>query len=150
MPYKTGSWGTQAKSYGRTKKRLEYFKQYTRKRSKYGPRKEVAPGYNNLSKIQKVKYSDCKSRAKKTNREFNLSVKQFLSYWNTSCTYCGIRIETIGLDRIDTSKGYIIENIASCCYICNWMKRDLSYDEFIKHCKLIVAYSEYNKRKEMI
>lgn len=44
-----------------------------------------------------------------------------------------------GIDRLDSSKGYELENCVSCCWACNNMKGTLSVDDFIKQCKLIVA-----------
>ena len=42
-----------------------------------------------------------------------------------------------GIDRKDNNIGYIIENCVSCCGICNRMKMDMSYDDFLNHIRLI-------------
>ncbi len=44
------------------------------------------------------------------------------------------------LDRIDSSKGYILENVVSCCSWCNIMKSDSSFVEFIEHIQQIYNY----------
>lgn len=44
------------------------------------------------------------------------------------------RNKTIGLDRIDSKKGYEVGNIRSSCTTCNIMKMNLSSDEYIKKC----------------
>lgn len=36
------------------------------------------------------------------------------------------------LDRIDNNKGYFKENLLVCCKCCNFMKRSLSYEAFLK------------------
>ena len=45
-----------------------------------------------------------------------------------------------GLDRIDSSVGYLETNVYSCCGNCNYMKNNYTYKEFIDKCLLI-----YNK-----
>jgi hypothetical protein len=35
-----------------------------------------------------------------------------------------------GIDRLDNSKGYTIENSVPCCKTCNLAKNDLSFEEF--------------------
>jgi len=89
-----------------------------------------------LTDIDK-RYKVYKYSAKSRGRDFELSIEQFEGYWQQPCYYCGDKIETIGLDRINNDKGYSIDNIVPCCYICNIMKRTMSKEEFIKHCKKI-------------
>ena len=72
-----------------------------------------------------------KRAAKKRNIEWGLSDDEFKSFWQLSCTYCNDEIETIGIDRVDNSIGYLMENCTSCCSTCNKMKMDLSKDNFI-------------------
>lgn len=36
-----------------------------------------------------------------------------------------------GLDRIDSSKPHVLDNVYLCCKICNYSKRDMSYQDFI-------------------
>lgn len=35
-----------------------------------------------------------------------------------------------GLDRVDSSKGYSLSNVVTCCKICNRAKSDLSQKDF--------------------
>jgi hypothetical protein len=37
-----------------------------------------------------------------------------------------------GVDRIDSSIGYLPENVVPCCGLCNWMKGDQTQAEFFK------------------
>jgi hypothetical protein len=81
-----------------------------------------------------------KSRATKKNLLFELTNKQFNKLINDPCYICGrepITDRTNGIDRLNNLIGYILSNCKSCCRTCNYMKRDLSYDEFINKCKLI-------------
>ncbi len=86
---------------------------------------------------QDGKYTSYKKSADKRNIVFNLTFLEFISFWKKDCEYCGSKIETIGLDRFDNEIGYYIDNIKSCCYYCNSMKRDKNYNDFINHCQKI-------------
>ena len=46
-------------------------------------------------------------------------------------------LETLSIDRIDSSKNYTVENIVLCCWVVNKMKQDLNIKDFIKWIKLI-------------
>lgn len=104
------------------KKHLEHCKRLWKKRRNY----------------PKNKYRIYKKGAETRGIEFNLTFEQFMFFWQKPCSYCGDRIEAVGLDRVDSNKGYILDNIVPCCGICNRMKRKLSKEEFINHCKKIV------------
>ena len=86
-----------------------------------------------------------KRAAKTRNIEWLLSEEEFKSFWGLSCSYCGGEIETIGIDRTDNTKGYIIENCVPCCNICNRMKMDLSKNDFLDKIKQI---TNFLKQKE--
>lgn len=51
-------------------------------------------------------------------------------------------VEMNGVDRLDSSKGYIKENCVSCCRQCNWMKNDYSKEEFFNKILEIVEHSK--------
>lgn len=38
-----------------------------------------------------------------------------------------------GLDRIDSSKPHTRDNVVPCCFKCNWMKSDLTVEDFKNH-----------------
>lgn len=93
---------------------------------------------------EKGKYSRYQSSAKVRNIYFDLSFEKFMEYWKAPCEYCGSEINTIGIDRIDNSQGYVEGNIKACCEICNTMKMTMDeddwYEQMIKilnHQKLI-------------
>lgn len=78
-----------------------------------------------------------KSNAKTRSLEFDLSLHYFNELLHSKCHYCGIP-EANGVDRLDSNEGYKLGNVVACCKVCNWMKRDYSYEEFILHIKKIV------------
>jgi len=87
-------------------------------------------------------YSNAKGSARARGIEFALTLSFFLEHFNMSssraCYYCGIQesafydrsmkatsggqLEVLGLDRLDSSRGYIADNVVVCCFTCNRTK----------------------------
>jgi len=86
------------------------------------------------------RYVAYRNRAKQDNRKFKLSEEEFHQITSHNCFFCGMPHEKMGIDRLDSSKGYIAENCVPCCKYCNYMKRERSTLEFIRHCIKIAAY----------
>jgi len=42
-----------------------------------------------------------------------------------------------GIDRVNSTKGYINSNIVPCCKICNRAKSNMSYEDFLNWIKKI-------------
>lgn len=103
-------------------------------------------------------YNEYKKRSKKLGRCFEITKEDFRILTKQNCYYCGTEpqgefnanscaVKTLkcpyptyiynGLDRIDSSKGYTLDNVVSCCKTCNWMKSDMSQQEFIDQCNRI-------------
>lgn len=64
--------------------------------------------------------------------------------FKSQCHYCGKKYVPngylLGIDRVDNTKGYCIDNCVACCDVCNFMKRCHSEENFIKICTHV-----YNK-----
>lgn len=61
------------------------------------------------------------------NRKLNwkLTEEQYLSLVEEPCHYCGEDVGTgVGLDRIMSKVGYILDNVLPCCGTCNIIKGD--------------------------
>lgn len=57
--------------------------------------------------------------------DFELTKEQFYNLISQPCYYCGDKEKEFnGIDRIDSQKGYIIDNCVTCCEYCNKMKLD--------------------------
>jgi len=79
-------------------------------------------------------------QARYRGKEFGLTRDQVHELWQQQqgqCCYSGLPMTTelghpnkITLDRIDSSKGYILGNVALCTYRVNLMKREMSVQEF--------------------
>jgi len=63
-------------------------------------------------------------------------------YHKDSATFKGLNgdFPANGLDRIDSSKGYSIDNVVPCCKYCNTMKRSLSIKKFKTHIEKIYKH----------
>ena len=62
------------------------------------------------------------------------------------CEYCGGYSDELngvkfnGVDRIDSSQGYTVENSVPCCGMCNQMKMFYDLHDFLEHAKAITNY----------
>lgn len=83
-----------------------------------------------------------KAGAKARNLSFELSDEEAKDIMSKPCYYCGEPI-SLGIDRIDSSKGYIQNNIVPCCGICNIMKNAFSIDTFLD--KVYKIYNIHHK-----
>jgi len=114
-----------------------------------GKFKEGEASFNQL-------FGQYKKHAEQRNLDFRLSKKEFRTLTQQNCFYCdskpqgkcgttkrnnGIYIYS-GIDRVDNSKGYIIDNCVPCCKVCNYMKLTSSKDNFIEHIFLIYKHLE--------
>ena len=84
-------------------------------------------------------FSNYKNSATRRKKEFNIDKNIFEIIKKKNCYICGKKNSTEhtnGIDRIDSTKGYIIENIESCCGECNFMKNKFSLDLFLEKCYL--------------
>lgn len=53
-----------------------------------------------------------------------------------------------GIDRIDSTIGYLKNNCVSCCSKCNYMKMRLDKKEFIEQCIKISQFQMKNNKNE--
>ncbi len=81
----------------------------------------------------KIRYQQYKSGAKIRGLVFEVTVDILRQFLKQECYYCNDK--AYGIDRIDSSKGYIEGNMVPCCKVCNYMKKDKSVEDFIQKCK---------------
>ena len=109
-------------------------------------------------------YRRYRDNSKSRGYDFNLTVEEFISLTEQNCSYCGAapkkfnvydeykktpppnvkeraNILANGIDRIDNSLGYVINNCAPCCTDCNTAKMSRSVVEFLTHAQKIVEFS---------
>jgi len=70
-------------------------------------------------------------RANKKGIEFSLSIEEFNAICSSRCVYCGSG-NKIGIDRKDSSIGYVIDNCQPACSTCNMMKYTSDEDSFLQ------------------
>lgn len=96
---------------------------------------------------------------KKRNLKTDISIDKFIELTTNNCNYCGAGLcnfasdinsgklisNTIvkynGLDRIDSSNGYILNNVVTCCKHCNKAKNIMSQKEFLEFIKRVYEFN---------
>lgn len=86
-----------------------------------------------------------RTSAKKRGYEFNLTYEQFLEIAEKDCHYCGLAPSERyafkpwhtpaiinGIDRVDNSLGYSVENSVPCCLMCNKSKNKYDLVEWLE------------------
>jgi hypothetical protein len=118
--------------------------------------KEVAAiqgGFNKKPagvQARNAKYASYRKNAKYRDYSFDLTKDEFTDIILKPCLYCGSHLgnrekskndngdfEYTGIDRVDNSIGYTLDNSVPCCKFCNLAKRDNSQEYFIEMCKKV-------------
>jgi hypothetical protein len=109
-----------------------YYKDPVRKSIQVKRWRELHPDYNKVYKNSpKYKYSNLVNSANQRNYIWELSFEEFMLFWQKPCIYGGHEIKTIGLDRVDNTKGYSIDNCVPCCTTCNRAKLKMGLEQFL-------------------
>jgi len=98
-------------------------------------------------------YGNYQKAAKRRGLSFGLTKEDFSFLTQMNCHYCGREPKQVvkkksqngayiytGIDRVDNTKGYTMDNVVPCCVTCNRMKRDMTVLEFLSHIREIVRY----------
>jgi len=89
------------------------------------------------------------------NLGWNVTVADFHKITQQPCRYCGEPPAQTskksgsngrpyvynGIDRIDSERGYVSNNIVACCRQCNFAKRLLPQEQFVTLINLICAHA---------
>lgn len=113
------------------------------------PPNKLPPGQAAINTV----FGQYKIRAKERNLNFDLTIEEFKSFIFKDCFYCDglfscflnyhqhetnhFLLKYNGIDRVDPTLGYNIQNCVTCCSVCNYMKTDLTLAEFFKKIELI-------------
>lgn len=103
------------------------------------------------NRVFSIVYSRYKCDAKKLGRAFEISYDDFKILLKSNCYYCGTEpsnhsaknnntIKYASVDRIDSNKGYINNNVRSSCKMCNIMKLNHTEDVFKMQISKIFNY----------
>jgi hypothetical protein len=115
-----------------------------------------------IKKLYKEIQHNAKKRAK--DLTFNITIDDIKNLYNAQkgvCALTGYKLThnalpenrnnehiinyyNLSVDRIDSSKGYEIDNIQLVCAIINRMKTDMTDNTFIEFCKAVANHSVKN------
>jgi len=95
--------------------------------------------------------------ARRHNRIFSLTKDLFVRLVFSTCSYCGAPpslpihasrskdcVLVNGIDRIDSTKGYVEGNVATCCQTCNIAKHTMGLEKFRSWINTV--YHNLNRR----
>lgn len=112
---------------------------------------------SSLSAPINIIYGAYKRSAIDRNLKWELTKNQFVNLIFQNCHYCNsepelhenekrynktkIDFKRNGIDRVDSSKGYTIDNCVPCCQMCNHMKLNYSIEDFKNH--IVLLYNNF-------
>ena len=101
-----------------------------------------------------------KRDAKKRGYIFGLTKEYVRELNKQPCYYCGVLESNTcshprkngvyrynGIDRVDSSIGYINGNVVSCCQVCNNAKGVMNTDDFLKWVNRVVIYQDFQGKQ---
>lgn len=96
----------------------------------------------------RAKAATIKAGARHRKIKFDLTLEHSAKLVSQKCHYCGSepsevfrKTKTNGIDRIDSSLGYIKNNVVPCCKFCNFAKNDSSHKDFVDWIKRLVIFN---------
>lgn len=111
---------------------------------------KYSPTFKGYEELNGTLWNQIKSNSLRRGHFFRLSLKKAWDIFinqNRKCALSGMDLKfgnrnsteetTASLDRIDSSKGYVVGNVQWVHKNINWMKQDFSQSDFIKYCKMI-------------
>jgi len=94
-------------------------------------------------------YCQYRFRALKKQLDFSITPDDYNLIIKKNCFMCGKKSDQQhqnGIDRMDNTKGYTLENINACCCECNLIKKDYIYEDIIN--KLFLIYKKHDSINE--
>lgn len=95
-------------------------------------------------------FNHYRNHAKNRRLTFSLTKDEFIILAESACFYCGEtpqrgfrankhsgEWQSGGIDRIDSAKGYSIDNVVPCCKQCNIMKLNYTQEQFYRKVEQI-------------
>jgi len=93
---------------------------------------------------------NAKRGAAKRGHEFSLTIKDVADCWDEQqqiCAYSGrqmtllpSQLNTVSIERIDSSIGYTKDNTILVCHAVNRMKSDFEFDDFYNFCRDVATF----------
>lgn len=102
--------------------------------------KETSGAY---ARTTEGKYAKLKSSAKRRDLEMKISFEKYNEVLkDNKCYYCDASLvgsAGYSLNRIDSNKGYLIDNVKPCCGTCNKIMNNFSIEELSSRLYKIVS-----------
>ena len=100
------------------------------------------------------------TNARNRNKEFCLVDQDIFDLWEKQdgqCAYSKLplvaltnQFNTVSLDRIDSSVGYVVNNIQLVCAAINKMKQEYTQEVFLMFCHLVTKNNELSELPETL
>ena len=123
----------------------EYLKTNAERAKKWREDNPEKTEQNNIDRNNNIKihFTVYKRSAGLKQLPFEMTQDEFELIVKNPCNYCGIIQEKgfNGIDRLDSSVGYAMENSVSCCSMCNYMKNTVSESVFVRRAEHILTYN---------
>jgi hypothetical protein len=83
-------------------------------------------------RTSKARFNNLVKGARVRNVDVTITFNEWKSLINNPCFYCAGELPQTGggIDRRDSSLGYVEGNCRPCCTVCNIAKNDLTEEEF--------------------
>jgi len=85
---------------------------------------------------------DSRKSDRKSGRSNDLTLEVVQALIVEPCRYCGDTLLKRTLDRIDNTLGHLLTNVLPCCFRCNYLRRDMPFEAWIRLTKEIRALQE--------
>ena len=125
-------------------RRLKAVKEWTEREKQKDEKAYNARIQATRKKSATTKLRNIKKNAETRELEWDVPDQEALEMITSPCVYCGFLDATTtvnGIDRLDSSKNYTIDNCVACCSHCNFMKGQYDPLTFIERCRNIAACS---------
>jgi len=101
-----------------------------------------------------ILFCNYRKRAERHQLRFSITRNEMRQLVESPCHYCGRPPGQVilnrrgfgsfvynGLDRMNSSEGYVSSNVVPCCKTCNYAKRNMSVDEFLAWVKQVALHN---------
>ena len=90
-----------------------------------------------------TRIGEIEKRAGTRKIAYALPYKLAMTLVTSPCAYCGGGDEINGIDRMDSSVGYLEGNVVAACATCNMAKGTLDPTSFVERCKQIALGEQH-------
>lgn len=113
------------------------------------------PGFQEHGALARLLWTVHMQGVQRKGLECTISMDRFWELSGQSCHYCGGAPyerayagggHANGVDRLDSSIGYVDGNVVAACKTCNGMKSGLSVAAFVEACRRVWLHAGGNSR----